>query len=112
MIAPHGPGDGERDCVLPIGHAELQGATLVIDDHLAYLVIDRLTRRKRFLLDVIAELVDTRELDRELAIDVVRATRTRYPPAFVGHTLLLLRRWTMRPIAITPERPISQSVDR
>jgi hypothetical protein len=92
MIAPHGPGDGARDCVLLIGHAELQGATLVIDDHLAYLVIDRLTRRKRFLLDVIAELVDTRELDRELAIDMVRAARTRHPPALVGHTLLLLRR--------------------
>jgi hypothetical protein len=92
MIAPYDLGDGERDSILLTGHTELQGATLVIDDHLAYLVIDRLKRRKRFLLDVMAELVGARKLDRELAVEMVRAVSTRYPPAFVDHTLILLRR--------------------
>jgi hypothetical protein len=40
---------------------------LVIDYHLAYLVFDRLGRRKRFLLDMIVDLVDGGKLDRDLA---------------------------------------------
>ncbi len=65
---------------------------LVIDDHLAYLVSDRLGQRKRFLLDIIANLVKTEKMGRKLAIDMVQSIHTRYPPAFVEHTLLLLRR--------------------
>ena len=37
LIAPYGLGDGERDSILLTGHTDLQGATLVTDDHLAYL---------------------------------------------------------------------------
>lgn len=92
LVAPYGLGDGEQDSILLAGHADLGNATLVIDDHLAYLVSDRLGQRKRFLLDVIADLADVEKLDRELATKVVQAIRTRYPPAFVEHTLLLLRR--------------------
>ena len=92
LVAPYGLGDGERDSILLSEHADLGDATLVIDDQLAYLVSDRLGRRKRFLLDVIADLADMEKLNRELAAKMVRAIRTRYPPAFVEHTLLLLRR--------------------
>lgn len=77
--------------ILLTEHTDLEGATLVIDDHLAYLVSDRLGRQKRFLLDVIVHLVNAGELDKDLAIEMVDAVRTRYPPAFVEHTMLLLR---------------------
>ena len=92
LITPYGLGDGERDSILLTAHAELQDATLVIDDHLAYLVSDRLGRRKRFLLDIIADLTNAEKLDKELAMDIVDAIRTRYPSAFIEHTMLLLRR--------------------
>lgn len=92
LVAPYGLGDGEQDSILLAGHTALQDATLVIDDHLAYLVSDRLGRRKRFLLDVIADLASVGKLDKRLAADMVQAIRTRYPVAFVEHTLLLLRR--------------------
>jgi len=92
LIAPYNLGDGERDSILLTEHADLRDATLVIDDHLAYLVSDRLGRRKRFLLDVITDLANAKDLDKELAVKMVRAIRTRYPPAFAEHTLLLLRR--------------------
>ena len=46
-------------------------AILVIDDHLAYLVCDRLGQRKRFLLDTIVDLVDAEMLDKSLAMDMV-----------------------------------------
>lgn len=92
LLAPYSLGDGERDSILLTEHVDLKNATLVIDDHLAYLVSDRLERRKRFLLDVIADQVSAGALDRQVAVDIVEAIRTRYPPAFVEHTLLLLRR--------------------
>lgn len=92
LIGPYGLGEGERDSILLTAHADLQNATLVIDDHLAYLVSDRLGRRKRFLLDTIVDLVTAEEMDRKLATEIVEAIRTRYPSAFVEHTMLLLRR--------------------
>lgn len=92
LIAPYGLGDGERDSILLAAHADLEGSTLVMDDHLAYLVSDRLGQRKRFLLDVVVGLVDEGTLDVGLAVTIVESIRTRYPPAFVEHTLLLLRR--------------------
>ena len=92
LIAPYGLGAGEQDSILLAGHPDWKDATLVIDDHLAYLVSDRLGRRKRFLLDVIADLVKLDKLDVRLALSMVQAVRTRYPAAFVEHTLLLLRR--------------------
>ncbi|MFN2129284.1 MAG: hypothetical protein ACK2VD_02075 [Anaerolineae bacterium] len=85
-------GHGERDSILLTEHASLVDATLVLDDHLAYLVSDRLRRRKRFLLDVIVDLVRAEQLAVELAVDMVSAIGTRYPSAFVEHTMLLLRR--------------------
>lgn len=92
LIAPYDLGNGERDTILLAGHADLQEPVLVIDDHLAYLVSDRLGKQKRFLLDVIADLVKTEMVDERLAVEIVEAIRTRYPPAFVEHTMLLLRR--------------------
>jgi hypothetical protein len=92
LVAPYGLGDGEWDTILLAGHTALQEATLVIDDHLAYLVSDRLGRRKRFLLDVIADLASVGILDKGLATNMVQAIRIRYPVAFVEHTLLLLKR--------------------
>ena len=92
LLVPYGLGSGEQDSILLTEHTELQDATLVIDDHLAYLVSDRLGRRKRFLLDVFADLARVRALDRGAAEEIVRAIQTRYPSAFVEHTLLLLRR--------------------
>lgn len=92
LLALYGLGDGERNSILLAGRSSSEDTTLVIDDHLAYLVSDRLGQQKRFLLDVIADLAEAGKLSRELAIKIVQAIRTRYPPAFVEHTLLLLRR--------------------
>ena len=92
LISVYGLSEGERESILLTEHADLPGATLVIDDHLAYLVSDRLGRQKRFLLDVIVDLVNARDLDRDLAIEMVNTIRTRYPPAFVEHSMLLLQR--------------------
>jgi len=92
LIAPYNLGDGERDSILLAGDAHLSEAVLVVDDHLAYLVCDRLGQRKRFLLDTIVDLVDAGMLDKSLAMDMVETIRTRYSPAFVEHTKLLLQR--------------------
>ena len=92
LLVPYGLGRGEQDSILLTEHTDLQHATLVIDDHLAYLVSDRLGRRKRFLLDVIADLVETKQLNVELAVEMTQAIRSRYPSAFVEHTMLLLQR--------------------
>lgn len=91
LIAPYNLGIGETECILLAGHPEWRDATLVIDDHLAYLVSDRLGRRKRFLLDVFLDLVKSSTLDVSLAVSIVLAVRPRYPGAFVEHTLLVLR---------------------
>lgn len=85
-------GIGEYDSILLATDAAAPTPTVVLDDHLAYLVSDRLHRRQRFLLDVIIDLVRSDNLERDLAIDIVQAIRQRYPPAFVEHTLLVLRR--------------------
>jgi hypothetical protein len=92
LIAPYNLGDGERDSIFLAGNASLTDTVLVMDDHLAYLVCDRLGQRKRFLLDTIVDLAEAKALDRHLAMDMVETICTRYPPAFVEHTRLLLRR--------------------
>jgi predicted nucleic acid-binding protein len=92
LIGPYDLGNGERDTILLADHADLQASTLVIDDHLAYLVSDRLGKQRRFLLDVIVDLLKAGKMDEKLAVEIVGAVRTRYPPAFVEHTMLLLRR--------------------
>lgn len=92
LIAPYNLGDGERDSILLAGDAGSSEVVLAIDDHLAYLVADRLGHKKRFLLDIIVDLVDAEMLDNSLAMDVVETIRTRYPRAFVEHTKLLLQR--------------------
>jgi predicted nucleic acid-binding protein len=92
LIAPYNLGDGERDTILLAKDISEQGTVLIIDDHLAYLVCDRLGLRKHFLLDLIVELVGTESLDKNLGLDIVEAIRTRYPLAFVEHTRRLLKR--------------------
>jgi hypothetical protein len=92
LIAPYGLGVGEVDSILLAEHPDWKDATLVVDDHLAYLVSDRLGQRKRFLLDVITDLVRADQLTAALAVSIVQAIRSRYPVAFVEHTLLMLRR--------------------
>jgi len=92
LIAPYGLGAGEMDCIQLAGHSDWKDATLVVDDHLAYLVSDRLGQRKRFLLDVIADLVRANKMADSLAVSMVGAIRSRYPLAFVEHTLLLFGR--------------------
>jgi hypothetical protein len=92
LIVPYGLGTGEMDCIQLAGNPDWQDATLVVDDHLAYLVSDRLGQRKRFLMDVIADLVRANKMAGSLAVSMVQAIRPRYPPAFVEHTLLILGR--------------------
>ncbi len=50
LVAPYGLGHGERDSILWTSLSDFQSATVVIDDHLGYLVSDRLGVRKRFFL--------------------------------------------------------------
>lgn len=90
LIAPYKLGKGEQDSLLLLGHPDLKHATLVVDDHLAYLVGDRLQLHKRFLLDVLITATIDGTLTNNVAIDIVKSIQTRYPLAFVAHTLLLL----------------------
>lgn len=90
LIAVYDLGDGERDTILLAEQANWQDAVLVIDDHLAYMVSDRVGKQKRFLLDVIIDLSKAGKMDKKLAIEIVKAIRGRYPLAFVEHTLLVL----------------------
>ncbi len=92
FLEPYGLGVGERDSILLTTHKDLADATLVIDDHLAYLVSDRLRRPQKFLLDTIIDFVQEKHMESELAIQIVQAIQPRYPHAFVEHTLRLLRR--------------------
>jgi len=65
-------------------------ALLIVDDHLVYLVSDRLGVPKLFLLDLIVHLVRDGQLTAALGCGMVEAIRTRYPEAFIEHTLLIL----------------------
>ena len=91
LITPYKLGSGEMDSILLLGHPSLQKATLVIDDHLAYLVCSRLGKPRLFLLDAIIELVEN-NLDRALALHMIDAIKSRYPAAFIEHTRLMLQR--------------------
>ncbi len=92
VIAVYGLGQGEQDSILLTTHQDMADATLVLDDHLAYLVSDRLAVRKRFLLDVIVDLARAGDLNVAVALAMVQVIRSRYPKSFVEHTLLLLKR--------------------
>jgi len=92
LLTPYGLGQGEHDSILLTRHSRLEQAHLVLDDHLAYLVSDRLTRRQHFLLDVIVSFVASGKLEKNLGIDIVKVIQSRYPPAFVMHTLIVLKR--------------------
>jgi len=90
IIQIYGLGRGEQDSILMTKHENRGDATLVVDGHLAYLVSDRLGVKKRFLLEVIADWATNGSISVELARTIVEAIRSRYPKAFVEHTLLLL----------------------
>ena len=92
LLEPYNLGIGEYESILLTQHSEAQNAVVIIDDHLAYLVSDRIGCRQRFLLDVILDMGTHDKLNSYLAIEIVQAIRTRYPPAFVEHTLIALQR--------------------
>ncbi|MBN1878321.1 MAG: hypothetical protein JXA33_29150 [Anaerolineae bacterium] len=92
ILALYALGQGECDSISLTQHPTLLTATLVLDDHLAYLVSDRLGYRQRFLLDLIVDLVDEGELALSMAQAIVREICSRYPLAFVEHTLFMLQR--------------------
>jgi hypothetical protein len=54
-------GNGKREGILLIAVPDV---TPVIDDHLAYLVGDHLGQRKRFLLDILSDLIKDFFLER------------------------------------------------
>lgn len=92
LIAPYKLGQGEQDSIVLLSHVDLKNSVLVVDDHLAYLVSARLGQPRLFLLDAIVSLVLNGNLEKEIAIRIVENVRSRYPAAFIDHTLLLLRR--------------------
>ena len=81
-------GDGEQQAILLMRQQDY--TALIVDDHLAYLVADRLHVSKRFFLDLIVGLQQAGQLDITDAKAIVAAVRPRYPPAFVEHTLRML----------------------
>jgi len=87
----YGFGEGEQEAIGLMYTDRLQDAILIVDDHLAYVVSDRLGVPKLFLLDLIARLAREKQLTAALGCGMVEAIRTRYPEAFVMHTLLILR---------------------
>lgn len=82
-------GEGEKQAICLADENDFD-SILIVDDHLAYLVCDRLALDKLFLLDLIVLLCLGKHLEVELGRSLVSAIASRYPPAFVQHTLLEL----------------------
>ncbi|MEK7327293.1 MAG: hypothetical protein AAB217_18770 [Chloroflexota bacterium] len=91
ILALYNFGDGEREAISLAIEWENRGTVLVVDDHLAYLICDRLRAPKIFLLDLVAQLCRDKHLGFEIGVDLINAIASRYPKAFVQHTLLLLK---------------------
>jgi hypothetical protein len=92
LLKPYNLGAGEQDSILLLSLAGLEDASLIVDDHLAYLVSRRLGNQTMFLLDLIVQMANDGILVRELAIKLTKAIQSRYPVAFVEHSLMLLQR--------------------
>jgi hypothetical protein len=75
LITSYNLGNGERVCILLA--VVTPDATSVIDDHLAYLVGDHLGQRKRFLLDILSDLIKDFFLERHTCerIPILRISR-------------------------------------
>ena len=84
----YGLGEGEEQSILLMHQQEF--TSLIVDDHLAYLVADRLRVSKRFFLDLIVCLQQAGQLNVTDARAIVHAVQPRYPPAFVEHTFRML----------------------
>jgi hypothetical protein len=87
----YGFGEGEQEAIGLMSMDCFQDAMLVVDDHLAYVVSDRLAVPKLFLLDLIMRLTREKQLTTALGCGMVEAISTRYPESFVMHTLLILK---------------------
>jgi predicted nucleic acid-binding protein len=87
----YGFGEGEQEAIGLMSMDHFRDAMLVVDDHLAYVVSDRLGIPKLFLLDLIVRLTKEEKLTTALGCGMVEAIRTRYPESFFRHTLLILK---------------------
>ena len=88
-------GKGEKES---IALAVEMGAedSIVTDDRLAYIVIDRMDIKKLLFLDLIVELVKRSLMDLELAKLIINAIESRYPEGFIYHTLKILEKGDRR----------------
>jgi len=90
ILTLYGFGDGEQEAISLVLEDDFQSTILVVDDHLAYLVSDRLGAPKLFLLDLVVQMVREKQLTTSVGCSIVEAIRQRYPESFVEHTLLIL----------------------
>jgi len=81
-------GNGERDTLrLAITNPQAQ---VILDDYLAFVIATRFHLRPLLLLDLLVLLVESHNLDRQLAVKILDAIKSRYSAAFVEHTRVML----------------------
>ena len=85
-------GKGEKESIVLTVEMGDEMDFIVTDDRLAYVVIDRMGIKKLLFLDLIVELVERTLMDLELARSIIDAIESRYPEAFIYHTLKILER--------------------
>ena len=84
-------GAGEREAILL--YQQRGGMDyLVIDEHPAYIISDRLGIKKGILPDLVVELVRRKDLGKDSARMILQAIDSRYPIGTVRHSLITLER--------------------
>lgn len=82
-------GIGERDTIRA-GVAN-KAASIILDDHLAFVIATRFGQEPILLLDFLVKLSKDQRLDQQVAIQIVQSIARRYSQPFVEHTLEKLR---------------------
>ena len=82
-------GKGERDTIR-IAPA-FPGASVVLDDYLAFVIATRFDLKPILLLDLIVLFVEQGHLEKALAQEIIIQMASRYSSPFVNHTIYKLK---------------------
>lgn len=82
-------GRGEKDCII-LMLTQPDTDYLVVDDRLAFVVSERMTVPKIWLVDLLVELVWQGCMERQLAEKMLRAMAPRDAPGFIPPPVLMV----------------------
>jgi predicted nucleic acid-binding protein len=83
-------GKGEKEAIYLYLKRKAQVDYLITDDKLVYIVCDRMSIPKLFLLDLIIEMVRRGMLEYELAKEIIELAKPRYSKGMISHSLAIL----------------------